>query len=675
MGYGYNFTFPFARRSEISGNDYGGNHQAFDFGCYLHEKITAAQVGTVTGSTWIFDDDYHYCSPEPGGNPAERGNYIILDHGGGLTTKYYQLSNEGNTPPIGTQFKQGAYMAYGDNTGCSDGNHLHFATELNGVPFNPYDDNDWVSGVPIPAGYRDHDGVVQGAFTLSNTKIRNYWTTTLEGSLGSPVGNVTSYSCSTLIPGYRQYFERGYIEYCGTGNANHYSYPVIYLPDIRYRYSMGYGYNSYIVVRNNSFDIAKVNITIYYPDGRVFDTRTHNSLAARAIWVLDVHDVISEPLMYYAEATFVGSASVSADKDVSVLVMQHKNYQSQDYTGIPETISAASGIGIAPQVYIPAYLNNYYCWDSKIYVQNAGTGETTVYAKFYDPNGNQLDEDNINGVTPGEQVTFSDLYTGDEINDIGSVKVWSSPSQKLPALVEHTCDQHGMSFEYEGISVGGAYSRAPILFKKYYNWYSSIELQNLSSTPRNVNITFNPAPNPTPTPFSLPGYGQKEIYMGTLSFPDGWKGSASVNVPNGNIVTSIHHLAGDNIEALGYHGIKNGATTLNLPYVRNHPSGEETWIASINVMNIGASEETVDVDYFDENGAWILRYSFLLGAGASEELINTSSVCGKHPEPPPCEMPHSFTGSVVLSSSTNLVAGVHLADTSSYGNHHAYSVP
>jgi len=168
------------------------------------------------------------------------------------------------------------------------------------------------------------------------------------------------------------------------------------------------------------------------------------------MWVLEVHDIFYDSTMY-GTGTFVGSATVSANQDVSVLVMHHMDEQSQDYTGIPSTINAA-GIGINPQVYIPAYLNNYYCWDTKIYAQNAGTSETTIYAEFYDPGGNQLDDSSIGGVKPGGQVTFSDLYTGDGINDIGSVKVLSSPSQNLAALLEHECETYDMSFEYEGIS-------------------------------------------------------------------------------------------------------------------------------------------------------------------------------------------------------------------------------
>ena len=458
FGYGNNFIFPAARRYRISTHyeDPDPNHHGYDYPILSHTKITAIKYGTVAYSHWGFGDGVPF---ECNYSLPSYGNLIILTHSGDVTSRYAHLSNTGTTPAPGATFNQGSYMALSDDTGCSGGDHLHLETRTGGTwgnPFDPYDTEnnyanpDWVSGWPIPAGYRDQDGAVHGPYSLSGTKIREKWVT-LEGSPGSPVGGYYYYSCGLLAQGFRQNFERGYIDYCGSGNANYHPYTTTFLPDIRYRQSIGAEFNSTIVVRNNSDDYsAQVNITIYHPDGRVFDTRTHTSLTARAMWVLEVHDIFYDSTMY-GTGTFVGSATVSANQDVSVLVMHHMDEQSQDYTGIPSTINAA-GIGINPQVYIPAYLNNYYCWDTKIYAQNAGTSETTIYAEFYDPGGNQLDDSSIGGVKPGGQVTFSDLYTGDGINDIGSVKVLSSPSQNLAALLEHECETYDMSFEYEGIS-------------------------------------------------------------------------------------------------------------------------------------------------------------------------------------------------------------------------------
>jgi hypothetical protein len=58
-------------------------------------------------------------------------------------------------------------MALSGDTGCG-GAHLHFATKNNGTPFDPYaGSTNWVSGQPIPMGFRDQNGDVSGYATTS----------------------------------------------------------------------------------------------------------------------------------------------------------------------------------------------------------------------------------------------------------------------------------------------------------------------------------------------------------------------------------------------------------------------------------------------------------------------------------------------------------------------------
>jgi hypothetical protein len=191
---GFNFVFPGAQRARIS-QGYITNlsppkkvsHLAYDYPFANYTKIAAVKGGNVRLSRWAFEDNDAWW-PECYGNINDRGNYIILDHRGGLETWYFHMSNTGNTPGAGTQFALGQYMAKSDHTGCSSGAHLHFATKLNGTPFDPYAAPDWVSGEPVPTGFVDQNHVTRGPYALDRTKIRNKWLA-LEGRLGSPLGN------------------------------------------------------------------------------------------------------------------------------------------------------------------------------------------------------------------------------------------------------------------------------------------------------------------------------------------------------------------------------------------------------------------------------------------------------------------------------------------------------
>lgn len=67
----------------------------------------------------------------------EGGNVLLLNHGGGLRTRYLHLANTNGMRP-GQPVKKGQLVANSGNTGCcSTGPHLHFEVRLNGTPTDP----------------------------------------------------------------------------------------------------------------------------------------------------------------------------------------------------------------------------------------------------------------------------------------------------------------------------------------------------------------------------------------------------------------------------------------------------------------------------------------------------------------------------------------------------------
>ncbi|MDR0855722.1 MAG: M23 family metallopeptidase [Christensenellaceae bacterium] len=74
------------------------------------------------------------------GSDLLNGNYVIIDHGNGLTTQYASLS----VPEVteGQTVAKGAKIATTSTTGTAEaelGNHCHFAVYLNGAAVSPYD--------------------------------------------------------------------------------------------------------------------------------------------------------------------------------------------------------------------------------------------------------------------------------------------------------------------------------------------------------------------------------------------------------------------------------------------------------------------------------------------------------------------------------------------------------
>ena len=94
-------------------------HTGIDLRASTGTKVYAANSGTVTTS----------------GYSSAWGNYIIISHGGGLTTLYAHLSRRSVSK--GNKVKRGDIIGYTGNTGYSTGPHLHFEIDKNGTPYDP----------------------------------------------------------------------------------------------------------------------------------------------------------------------------------------------------------------------------------------------------------------------------------------------------------------------------------------------------------------------------------------------------------------------------------------------------------------------------------------------------------------------------------------------------------
>lgn len=114
----YRITSNFGGRSDpITGvwSSHGGTDIAAPYGT----PIVAANSGVVIFAGW------HY----------SYGNYVIVDHGGGIATLYAHCSKllVGN----GQTVLKGDKIALVGSTGYSTGNHLHFEVRINGVRTEP----------------------------------------------------------------------------------------------------------------------------------------------------------------------------------------------------------------------------------------------------------------------------------------------------------------------------------------------------------------------------------------------------------------------------------------------------------------------------------------------------------------------------------------------------------
>ena len=97
------------------------NHKGIDIGADSGSAIVAALDGTVIKT------DYS----------SARGNYIMIDHGGGIITLYQHGKNNTTRVSEGQQVSKGQTIMGVGHTGISGGDHLHFEVWKDGTPQNP----------------------------------------------------------------------------------------------------------------------------------------------------------------------------------------------------------------------------------------------------------------------------------------------------------------------------------------------------------------------------------------------------------------------------------------------------------------------------------------------------------------------------------------------------------
>ncbi|MGU3357123.1 peptidoglycan DD-metalloendopeptidase family protein [Microbacterium sp. M4A5_1d] len=120
-GPGYISSWYGNRGTICSGGVCTSGHRGIDFAGGCSAPIYAAASGTVVFAAYT----------------NSWGNYIKVDHGGGIISGYAHIQNGGFNVGYGQRVSAGQVIAYAGNTGISQGCHLHFEIYRNGERIDP----------------------------------------------------------------------------------------------------------------------------------------------------------------------------------------------------------------------------------------------------------------------------------------------------------------------------------------------------------------------------------------------------------------------------------------------------------------------------------------------------------------------------------------------------------
>ena len=96
-------------------------HSGVDIGAPSGSNIVAAESGVVILASYGYNGGY--------------GNYMIISHGSGLTTRYAHCNSLAVS--VGQTVSKGQVIGAVGSTGDSTGPHLHFEVRLNSASYDP----------------------------------------------------------------------------------------------------------------------------------------------------------------------------------------------------------------------------------------------------------------------------------------------------------------------------------------------------------------------------------------------------------------------------------------------------------------------------------------------------------------------------------------------------------
>ena len=596
------------------------SHRGVDFSYGLGTYIYAVADGTVVQFKEDVDDNTWPQNPR-----NDWGNFVLIRHNGlfwDRTTQqnayvysiYAHLKKDSVRPSVGQFVTAGTWIAEVDNTGHSTGNHLHLQICLHPQsdrllwPTNTLNSENTSRNPELwlqPFNYGGaNTGAVVGKVTDSNgnavSNLRIYGLSKPLGSAGTnyvwsetysdPALNpddivVENWGTTDVYPG-TYHLEAKYTN--GTlyedlgwhtveaGKTTYVGLYPVYLPDIMENY---YGWNSSIVVRNNSDSkTAQVNTTFFWENGEVRTQKT-DYIAPRGTVVVDFPGTC-----YYCR----GSAIVAASEDVAVVVEHTNGTRYNNYNGISATGLDPGWGQTGAAIYVPLTKYDFDGKSSRLYILNTGPAATDVTITSYYSNGSQADSTPCPNLAPAARCDLRPPAPA-----AGRYAVRISAGQPLAVVVaeEQHSDPNVIYKVQNPFASGATVGFAPQVKRQWQGEYSTLAVQNLGGWPFTVTVTYYPDSGGSCSHSA--GINPQGYYVFQTQDAPGCPVSSFVGAARVSAPGTVAVLVNEKGEK-GNSGFLTGSQSVVLPQVRR----DGGWWTGIRVMNADGGAPTNGAIYF-----------------------------------------------------------------------------
>jgi len=253
--------------------------------------------------------------------------------------------------------------------------------------------------------------------------------------------------------------------------------------------------------------------------------------------------------------------------------------------------------------YLPSVVYGYYNWNSLISIQNTTAGTIDATIAIMDPRGNP---DRTKTYTlPPFSSAHLDLETeGAGLSLVGGLNgsaVITSPSGQVVVTDNQTAygGGRGLTQSYNGFASGAPTLYVPALYQGYYNWNSSVNIQNVGTAATDVTLTYDDGTtNDAANLACLNDLGPGDsclVYMPTDKPVGSNIFAATITNSAGQDLVAIANAAnGKTKQSQTYNAFLGGSDAIGLPIILK---AYYNWNTSFTIQNIGTADTTIEITY------------------------------------------------------------------------------
>jgi hypothetical protein len=368
--------------------------------------------------------------------------------------------------------------------------------------------------------------------------------------------------------------------------------------------------NSSFRILNLGAEIAHVQVTFYDATGVAFNPATLNTGKSNP-FSLDPGTSFEVYTPGIPSGLPNGRYSVVISSDQPIAA-------TSNLLGVNGAISfngSYSGVTSGSTSYfLPAVYHGCYSWNDIISVQNVGSGATNITVKYFQ-GATQVAMDSKTDLAPYASVHFdlkASVPSGMPSTFCGSAVV-ESTAQPV-AVIDNQRTAAGNTQSYNGFPAGATKVYLPALYSTYYTWFSSLAVQNVSTLPTTVYVSYTDGTS------RIRALAAKESVL--FSENDG---THLPNVVAGATITAtqpivaVANAANPKNQAQTYSAFLSGGSRVDLPTIMKK---FYNWDTSFTVMNVGTADASVTVTYAPDaaNGFAGSTYSVSVLKGQSKQI-------------------------------------------------------